>query len=121
MGGWYSSVHLSLVYGVNYPEYEVCIHKNIRCRTSPFIQSVPGGKVNILGGHSIGHSKQKVYMYVCLIPKDFRDRAISLYSSKIVDKKEILHTVCNTGINCSTDKVGTVYLVLYRDGGTCWE
>jgi hypothetical protein len=25
------------------------------------IQSVPGGKVNILGGHSIGHSKQKVY------------------------------------------------------------
>ena len=24
-----------------------------------FIQGVPGGKVNILGGHSIGHSKQK--------------------------------------------------------------
>ena len=24
-----------------------------------YIQSVPGGKVNILGGHSIGHSKQK--------------------------------------------------------------
>jgi hypothetical protein len=23
------------------------------------IQSVPGGKANILGGHSIGHSKQK--------------------------------------------------------------
>ena len=22
-------------------------------------QSVPGGKVNILGGHSVGHSKQK--------------------------------------------------------------
>ena len=22
-------------------------------------QSVPGGKVNILGGHSIGHSKQR--------------------------------------------------------------
>jgi hypothetical protein len=29
------------------------------------IQSVPGGKVNILGGHSIGHSKQKiVYVHV---------------------------------------------------------
>jgi hypothetical protein len=27
------------------------------------------------------------------IPHDFRDRAISLYSSKIVDKKEILSTV----------------------------
>jgi hypothetical protein len=29
------------------------------------IQSVPGGKLNILGGHSIGHSKQKsVYVHV---------------------------------------------------------
>jgi len=24
-----------------------------------FVQGVTGGKVNILGGHSIGHSKQK--------------------------------------------------------------
>jgi hypothetical protein len=45
------------------------------------IQSLPGGKVNILGGHSIGHSKQKVYMYMCPIPNGFRDRAISLYSA----------------------------------------
>jgi hypothetical protein len=37
----------------------------------------------------------------------FRDRGISLYSSKIIDKKEILHTVSNTGIYCSSDKVGT--------------
>jgi hypothetical protein len=30
-----------------------------------YIQSVPGGKVNIRGGHSIGHSKQKcLYEYV---------------------------------------------------------
>jgi hypothetical protein len=29
------------------------------------IQNVPGGKVNILGGHSIGHYKQKnVYVHV---------------------------------------------------------
>jgi hypothetical protein len=29
------------------------------------IQSVPGGKVNILRGHSVGHSKQKVvYVHV---------------------------------------------------------
>jgi len=27
-----------------------------------YIQRVPGGKVNIVGGHSIGHSKQK-YLY----------------------------------------------------------
>jgi hypothetical protein len=38
----------------------------------------------------------------------FRHRDISLDSSKIVDKKEILR---NTGIYCSSDKVGTVYLV----------
>jgi hypothetical protein len=55
--------------------------------------------VSILGGHSIGHSKQKLYMYMYSTSNGFRDRAISLYSSKTVDKKEI------------SDKVGTVYLV----------
>jgi hypothetical protein len=41
----------------------------------------------------IGHFKQKkVYMYMYHIPNGFRDRAISLYSSKIVYKKEILRT-----------------------------
>jgi hypothetical protein len=50
-------------------------------------------------------------MYMCPIPNGFRDRAISLYSSKIADKKEILGTVSNTGIYCSSDKFGTVYLV----------
>jgi hypothetical protein len=44
---------------------------------------------------NIGHSKQKkkkMYMHICPIPKGFLDRAISLYSSKIVEKKEILST-----------------------------
>jgi hypothetical protein len=50
-------------------------------------------------------------MFMCPIPNGFRVTAISLYSSKIVDKKEILHAVSNTGIYCSSDKVGTVYLV----------
>jgi hypothetical protein len=50
-------------------------------------------------------------MYMCSIPNGFRDRAISLYSSKTVDKKDLLRTVSNTGIYCSSDKVGTVYLV----------
>jgi hypothetical protein len=67
--------------------------------------------VNILGGHSIGYSKQKLCMYMCPIPNGFRDIAISLCSSKVVDKKEILRTVSDTGIYCSSDKVGTVYLV----------
>jgi hypothetical protein len=34
-----------------------------------------------VGSHSIGHSKQKVCMYMCPIPNGFRDRAISLYST----------------------------------------
>jgi hypothetical protein len=39
--------------------YFLTIHSRIT------IQSVLGGKVNILGGHSIGHSKQKiVYIHV---------------------------------------------------------
>jgi hypothetical protein len=48
-------------------------------------------------------------MYTCPIPNSFRDRAISLYSPNIVNKKEILRTVYNTGIYCSSDEVGTVY------------
>jgi hypothetical protein len=80
----------------------VCVHA---------IQGVPGGKVNILGGHSVGYSEGNLCMYVCPILNGFRDRAISLYSSKIVDKKEIFSTFSNTGIYCSSDKVGSAYLV----------
>jgi hypothetical protein len=40
------------------------------------IQDVLGGKVNILGDHSIGHSKKKVYVNMCPIPNGFRDRAV---------------------------------------------
>jgi hypothetical protein len=50
---------------------------------------------------------KKVCMYMCPVPNGFRDRAISLYSSKTVDNKEILRTV-----SCSSDKVGTIYSVL---------
>jgi hypothetical protein len=50
---------------------------------------------------------------MCPIPNGFRDRVISPYSSKIVDKQEILHTVSNTGIYCSSDEVGRVYLLSY--------
>jgi hypothetical protein len=48
---------------------------------------------------------------MCPIPSCFLDRAISLHNSNIGDKEEILRTVSNTGIYCSSDKVGTVYLV----------
>jgi hypothetical protein len=46
---------------------------------------------------------------MCPISTGFRDGAVSLYNSKIVDNKEILRTVSNTGIYCSCDKVDTVY------------
>jgi hypothetical protein len=48
---------------------------------------------------------------MCPIPNGFRDKVISLYSSKIVDKRELLGTVPNTSIYYSSDNVGTVYLV----------
>jgi hypothetical protein len=51
---------------------------------SMIIQNAPGGKVNILGGHNIGHSKQKIYMYMCPIPNGFRNRAISVYSALLL-------------------------------------
>jgi hypothetical protein len=51
---------------------------------------------------------KKMYIYICPIANTFRDRVISLYSSNIVDKKEILSTVSNTGIYCSSNKVVTV-------------
>jgi hypothetical protein len=32
------------------------------------MQNVPGEKINILGGHSIGHSKQiYIYIYTCVL------------------------------------------------------
>jgi hypothetical protein len=49
-------------------------------------------------GHNIGHSKQKLYVHLCPISNVSRDRAILLYSSKIVDKKEMLCAVFNAGI-----------------------
>jgi hypothetical protein len=48
---------------------------------NPCIMKAPGGNLNILGGHSIAHSKQKSFMYTYPIPNGFRDRAISLNRS----------------------------------------
>jgi hypothetical protein len=47
-------------------------------------------------------------MYMCHIPSGFGVGVISLYSSKIVDKKKTLRTVSNTGTYCSCDNVCTV-------------
>jgi hypothetical protein len=52
---------------------------------------------------------KKVYIHMCHIPNGFRDTAVSLHSSKTVGRK-LLHIVSNTGVYCSSDKVGTVYI-----------
>jgi hypothetical protein len=50
-----------------------------------------------------------LYMYMCPIRNDLRDRAISMHSSKIVDKKGTLSTVSNTGIAQVTKLVQFTY------------
>ena len=79
--------------------------------STPCIQGVAGGKVNILGGYSIGHSKQKtLYEHLSYSERFPRYNHFNA-NRKIVDKKELLRvrTVSNTGIYCSSDRVGTVY------------
>jgi hypothetical protein len=44
-------------------------HENIK--GANHIQSVPGGKINVLGGHSIGHSKQKIVYEHVSYPERF--------------------------------------------------
>jgi hypothetical protein len=61
------------------------------------IQGVPGGKINILGGHSIGNSKHVSYS------ERFPRYSYFTVQFKIVDKNDILRTVSNTGIYCSRD------------------
>jgi hypothetical protein len=50
---------------------------------------------------------------MCPFPNGFLDRASSLYSSKVVDMKERLRTVLNTGIYCSSDKTGSLFIIIY--------
>jgi hypothetical protein len=69
-------------------------------------------RIVCLGGHNIADSKHKICIRT-YVPKGFRGGYISLYTSVIVDKIEKLRTVSSTGIYCSSDKVGTVYLVYY--------
>ena len=75
------------------------------------IHGVPGGMVNILRGYSIGHSKQKTLHEHVSYSERFPRQSHLNANHKTVDKKEILRvrTFSNTGIYCSSDRVGTVY------------
>ena len=45
---------------------------------SYYIQSGPGGQINILGGDSIGHCAKNVRVVMCLILNGYRDRAVGI-------------------------------------------
>jgi hypothetical protein len=40
------------------------MYRNIKRKKYKYMQDVPGGKVSILWGHSIGHSKKEKGVYV---------------------------------------------------------
>jgi hypothetical protein len=86
---------------------------NVPIPTTEVTQSVPGGSANILGGHNIGHSKQKVSMYMFPIPDGFRGRAISLYNTLYTVQTS--NTLCpHTGCTkCIDVDVGIFENVLY--------
>jgi hypothetical protein len=60
------------------------------------IQGVLEGKVNILGGHSIAHSKKKeVYMCMCPILNGFRDKAMDVTAHIMVRQDVFRRATCD--------------------------
>jgi hypothetical protein len=70
----YSEITFSLEQAVGHGR---CM--KILSRRQIVIHSVSGGKFNILGGHSIGESKKKVYINMCPFPNGFRYLARSIF------------------------------------------
>ena len=52
------------------------IHSEFEYVTTNVIPGDSGGKVNILGGNSIGHCEKNVHMNMCLIPNGYRNRTV---------------------------------------------
>jgi hypothetical protein len=55
------------------------------------IQGVPGGKVNILGSHSIGHSKQEKCVCICVVLRTVSE--IELFHCTVVATRHALTRV----------------------------
>jgi hypothetical protein len=70
------------------------------------LQSVPGGKVNILGGHNIGHSKKKIYMNICPIPNGFRYLASMFFNLALNIFLPIVIRHCLEHVNYCDASVG---------------
>jgi hypothetical protein len=61
-----------------------------------------------VGGHCIGHSKQNVYMYICLIPNSFCDRTTDVIA-RIKEHQDALRRVAK----CIDVDDGIFEIVLY--------
>jgi len=81
--------------GSHTPAYKVPVCWSLNCNCTALyilIQSVPGGNVNILGGHGTGHSKQKsVYVHLSYSER-FPDIAISMNRSLDLAPNTVLHS-----------------------------
>jgi hypothetical protein len=86
------------------------VFKHIHCRTSERYTERPRRKVNILGGHSIGHSKQKRVHVRVSYPNGFRNRAISLYST--LYRRATRHVLTRAAKCIDVDR-GIFEIVLY--------
>jgi hypothetical protein len=52
------------------------LHFSMKKYHSMCIQGDLGGKINILGGHNIGHCRKKFHTHLCIILNHYRDRAV---------------------------------------------
>jgi hypothetical protein len=92
-----------------HPVARHCTTWTMRCKTSIYIQGVSGGKVSILGDHSIGHSTQRKCICACVQFRTVSETELfhCTITELLIRKRyyvPFLILIC-------IDKVGTVYLV----------
>jgi hypothetical protein len=91
-------------------------HATVHCYTHQikhiYIHRVSGRNVNILGGHSIDHSKQKLCMYMCHILNGFRDRALHCTVQCTLYRRATRHVLTRVA-KCSDVDCGIFENVLY--------
>jgi hypothetical protein len=75
------------------------------------IQSVPGGKANILGGHNICHSEQKKKKLRMSYSEQFpAESYFTIHLQNYWLERDITYCFQNR-YYCLSDKLGTVYLL----------
>jgi len=101
------SIHLCAFVGYIY----IYTHTHTHTHTHTYIYRVSQEERSIFWEVIVSVILSKNIYMMSPIPNGFWDRVIWMYNRKIVDKKEILRvrTVSNTGVYCSSDRVGRVY------------